>query len=59
MAEFIVALRLDEAKRLLAISKKPMGEIADSLGFSSQSHFQNVFKQQMDMTPSQWRKKNR
>ena len=59
VAEFIVALRLDEAKRLLAISKKPMGEIADSLGFSSQSHFQNVFKQQMDMTPSQWRKKNR
>lgn len=44
VADFITDLRLNEAKRLLAASKKPLGEIAESLGFSSQSHFQNVFK---------------
>lgn len=44
VADYITDLRLNEAKRLLATSKKPLGEIAESLGFSSQSHFQNVFK---------------
>ena len=59
VADFITALRLDEAKRLLAVSKKPLGEIADTLGFSSQSHFQNVFKKLLGVTPAQWREQAR
>ncbi len=59
VADFITDLRLNEAKRLLAASKKPLGEIAESLGFSSQSHFQNVFKKQLGVTPAQWRETNR
>lgn len=55
IAGFITVLRVDEAKRLLAVSKKPLGEIAENLGFSSQSHFQNIFKQQEGVTPNEYR----
>ena len=54
---YITALRLDEARRLLAVSQKPLFEIADYLGFSSQSHFQNVFKKACGVTPLEYRNK--
>jgi len=56
-AAYIMMLRLDEAKRLLTISKKPLGEIAENLGFSSQSHFQNSFKKKFGLTPTEYRNK--
>lgn len=55
LAEFITGLRVEEAKRLLTVSQKPLGELAVSLGFSSQSHFQNVFKAATGMTPAGYR----
>ncbi len=54
---YVMKLRLDEAKRLLAISKKPLQEIADHLGFSSQSHFQNTFRREFGITPTEYRTK--
>ena len=56
-AAYVMMLRLDEAKRLLTISKKPLGEIAENLGFSSQSHFQNSFKREFGLTPTEYRNK--
>jgi len=54
-AAYVTMLRLDEAKRLLMISKRPLGEIAENLGFSSQSHFQNSFKKEFGLTPTEYR----
>lgn len=53
---YVMAMKLDEAKRLLAISRKTLPEIAACLGFSSQSHFQNAFKAHTGVTPNQYRK---
>lgn len=52
---YVTSIKVDEAKRLLDITKKPLQEIADYLGFSSQSHFQNTFKTVIGMTPAQYR----
>lgn len=48
---FITRCKLEEAKSLLAYSKKSLAEISSYLCFSSQSYFQNVFKKQYGTTP--------
>lgn len=53
---YVNAIKMDEAKRLLFITQKPLQEIADYLGFSSQSHFQNAFKRFTGLTPNEYRK---
>ncbi len=55
LVDFITDLKLEEAKRLLHITDKPVARISDDLAFSSQSYFQNVFKKQTGMTPKQYR----
>ena len=46
----------DEAKRLLAVTKKSAVEIAEYLGYSSQSYFVKVFKKIHGVTPGKFRK---
>lgn len=41
---------------ILHYTKKPLGEISSFLRFSSQSHFQNVFKKHCGMTPLEYRR---
>ena len=53
---YITECRLREAKSLLRYTDKPLGEISSYLCFSSQSHFQNVFKKEMGITPISYRK---
>ena len=53
---FIRDLRLREAKNLLLFTKRPIGDIAASLGFKTQSYFTEVFKKDSNMTPYQFRK---
>ena len=55
---YITRLRIDEAKRLLTISNNSLASIAEALGFSSQSHFQNVFRKETGKTPLQYRKEH-
>lgn len=43
------------AKQLLRFTNKPLIEIADYLGFCSQSYFQQVFKRITGMTPTAYR----
>ena len=54
---YITHCRLREAKSLLRYTDKSLGEISSYLCFSSQSHFQNVFKKHLGLTPLQYRKK--
>lgn len=55
--QYVTKVKLEEAKRLLHITQKPIGEIAQYLGYSSQSYFQKVFKTHTGITPAEYRKK--
>lgn len=55
-AEYLLALRLQEARRLLATTDEPLSEIALSTGFFDQSHFTKRFRKMTGMTPTQFRK---
>lgn len=54
---YVTAVKVDEAKRLLEVTKKTPAEIAEMLGYSSQSYFQRVFKKAAGVTPGEYRKK--
>jgi len=51
----IAQRRLERARRLLAQTELGLAEIALSCGFSSQSHFGNVFRKSLGLTPGQYR----
>ena len=53
---YVTAVKMDEAKRLLEVTKKAPAEIAEILGYSSQSYFQSVFKKAAGVTPGAYRK---
>ena len=55
LSEYINEVKIEEAKRLLISTKKPIVEIAIALGFSSQSYFATVFKSKVGVTPVQYR----
>lgn len=55
---YVTAVKMDEAKRLLESTKKTSAEIAEVLGYSSQSYFQNVFKKNTGKTPGEHRGEN-
>lgn len=57
LTNFILRKKTEEAKRLLRYSGKPAVMIGSYLGFSSQSHFCNVFKKYTGRTPSEYREK--
>lgn len=52
---YATGLKIKEAQRLLLTTAKPLSEIAQYLGFSSQSYFQNVFKRCTGVTPGEYR----
>ena len=52
----ILSFRLKKAAALLKNSAAAIGEIAQSCGFSNQSHFTSISKQYYGETPSSYRK---
>ncbi|MCI2069388.1 MAG: AraC family transcriptional regulator [Bacilli bacterium] len=54
---FISRMKVEEAKRLLKMTTKALADISNYLSFSSQSYFQNVFKEITGMTPLDYRRK--
>jgi AraC-like DNA-binding protein len=54
--EYLLALRLQEARRLLATTDEPLSVIAVNTGFFDQSHFTKRFRKVTGMTPTQFRK---
>ena len=59
IGEYIMIFRLEEAKNMLLYSSMSLSGISYALCFSSQSHFQNVFKKHFHCTPRQYREKER
>ena len=55
IGKYITLAKLREAESLLRYTSKPLSEISDYLGFSSQPYFQNVFKKHKGITPMQFR----
>lgn len=54
---FVSRMKVEEAKRLLKMTTKTLADISNFLSFSSQSYFQNVFKDVTGLTPLDYRRK--
>lgn len=54
--EYLCLYRIEKAKRLLRTTDKTIAEIASETGFSSFSYFSKMFKAQLQMSPSEYRK---
>lgn len=55
--EYLTRLRLEDAKSLLKYSNLTVTEIALSIGFGDSTYFSNVFKANVGISPSAYRKK--
>ena len=55
ISEFVMQEKIRRAKSLLTNTDKELSEIAEYLGFSSQSHFQTVFKKHTNQTLKEYR----
>jgi AraC-like DNA-binding protein len=54
--EYLLALRMQEARRLLTSTELPLSAVAADTGFFDQSHFTKRFRRMMGMTPTKFRK---
>ncbi len=53
--EYLVQKRMEEAKKLLAGSSKKIYEVAQSVGYSSNTYFSTAFKKYVGVRPQQYR----
>lgn len=55
LSDFVLKEKIEEGKRLLRYTDKSISAIAAYLGFSSQSHFANVFRKYANSSPKEYR----
>ena len=51
----LAALRVERARRLLAETDLPVGEVGARVGYESQSHFTKIFREATGLTPRAFR----
>ena len=56
--EYLTAIRIEHAKRMLVESDADMELISQQTGFSSSSYFIRMFRETLGLTPGQYRKKS-
>lgn len=56
---YMISKRIEESKYLLAETDLSMSQIAQLLGFSSLSYFSQVFRRTQNLTPMEYRQKNK
>jgi AraC-like DNA-binding protein len=56
-SEYLLALRVQQARGLLAMSSKTVAEVAAATGFYDQSHFTKRFRSATGMTPRKYRQR--
>lgn len=57
--QFINALRIEEAKRLLTTTEATVGEISETLAYSNHTAFVRMFTQAVGTPPGTWRESRR
>ena len=57
--EYIIRMQIESAKNLLISSDMPIGEVAESCGFSDVYYFSKIFKKEVGDTPTSFRKVNK
>ena len=55
--EYIINLKITEARKLLESHDCLIGEVAETLGFTDQFYFSKVFKNAVGCTPREYRKR--
>ena len=55
LLRYVIECRMERAKSLLRESNLPINEIAQMVGYSSQSHFSTVFRQFTGRSPMRYR----
>ncbi len=53
--KFLISVRLEKARRMLAEQGLPVSDVAAAVGFSGLSHFSRAFSQRFNETPNQVR----
>ena len=53
--QYILSMRISEAKRLLTNTEKSLSSIAELSGFSSNTHFAGCFKKMVGQSPSEYK----
>ena len=53
--QFVVARRMDRAKRMLLATKKPVPDIAYAVGLSNLGHFRRMFRRHLGLNPGELR----
>ncbi len=56
VGEYVIRLKLNQAKKYLSSTKKDMEEIASLCGFSSAAYMGLIFKNKVGLSPTQYRK---
>jgi AraC family transcriptional regulator len=56
---FLMWLRVERARGLLADTDMPLSEIAKSVGYRTQTHFTSVFRRMAGVSPGRYRKERR
>lgn len=57
--QYLLELRLVHARNLLTESALSIKEIAQQTGFEDELYFSRLFRQKLNLTPTQWRNRNR
>jgi two-component system response regulator YesN len=57
ITEQVNRTRIEEARHLLQVSNSTIEEIAKMVGFSDRSYFCKVFKKQVGLSPSDYKKR--
>jgi two-component system, response regulator YesN len=57
--DYVLGLRMEEAKRLLCSTSLRISDIAERVGYADVSYFSNTFKRMLGETPSEFRKGER
>jgi two-component system, response regulator YesN len=53
--DYVICLRLEQAKKLLGNPDLKLTDIAERIGYSDVRHFTQVFRKKYDMTPTEFR----
>ncbi|MGH7951549.1 MAG: helix-turn-helix transcriptional regulator [Limisphaerales bacterium] len=57
--QYLLEFRLVRARNLLAETELPIKEVALHTGFNDELYFSRLFRQKLNVTPSQWRSRSR